>query len=64
MIFFIFLMFQSYNAKISGFGLAIQGTSDSQPHVSTEIIVRDGYAAPEYVATGKLGLCTWKFYFS
>ena len=57
-------MFQSYNAKISGFGLAIQGTSDSQPHVSTEIIVRDGYAATEYVATGKLGLCTWKFYFS
>ncbi|TMX01743.1 hypothetical protein EJD97_023748 [Solanum chilense] len=44
----------SYNAKISGCGLAIQGTSDSQSHVSAEIIVRDGYAAPEYVATGHL----------
>uniref|UniRef100_A0A3Q7FFS8 Protein kinase domain-containing protein n=1 Tax=Solanum lycopersicum TaxID=4081 RepID=A0A3Q7FFS8_SOLLC len=50
----IILLDGSYNAKISGFGLAIQGTSDSQPHVSTEIIVRDGYAAPEYVATGHL----------
>ncbi|XP_049382080.1 receptor-like protein kinase FERONIA [Solanum stenotomum] len=44
----------SYNAKIAGFGLARQGTSDSQSHVSTQIIGTDGYAAPEYVATGHL----------
>ncbi|WMV13946.1 hypothetical protein MTR67_007331 [Solanum verrucosum] len=44
----------SYNAKIAGFGLARQGTSDGQSHVSTQIIGTDGNAAPEYVATGHL----------
>lgn len=43
-----------YNAKISDFGLAKMGPSASQSHVSTRIMGTQGYAAPEYIATGHL----------
>lgn len=43
---------QSYNAKISDFGLAKLGPSASQSHITTRVMGTQGYAAPEYVATG------------
>ncbi|KAI6700954.1 hypothetical protein NL676_015278 [Syzygium grande] len=43
-----------YNAKISDFGLAKMGPSASQSHVSTRVMGTQGYAAPEYIATGHL----------
>lgn len=48
----LFLFLQSYNAKISDFGLAKLGPSASQSHVTTRVMGTYGYAAPEYVATG------------
>ncbi|KAL3538972.1 hypothetical protein ACH5RR_002338 [Cinchona calisaya] len=44
----------SYNAKISGFGLAKMGPLDDESHVSTRVMGTYGYAAPEYIATGHL----------
>ena len=44
--------FQSYNAKLSDFGLAKMGPSDGQSRVSTRVMGTYGYAAPEYIATG------------
>ncbi|XP_022896642.1 probable serine/threonine-protein kinase PIX13 [Olea europaea var. sylvestris] len=44
----------SYNAKISDFGLAKMGPTASKSHVSTRVMGTNGYAAPEYVATGHL----------
>ncbi|CAI9784389.1 unnamed protein product [Fraxinus pennsylvanica] len=44
----------SYNAKISDFGLAKIGPTPSKSHVSTRVFGTEGYAAPEYVATGHL----------
>ncbi|XP_049381687.1 receptor-like protein kinase FERONIA [Solanum stenotomum] len=46
----------SYNAKIADFGMAKQGISASQSHVTTQILGTYGYAAPEYIATGHLYL--------
>lgn len=43
---------QSYNAKISDFGLAKLGPSGGDSHVTTRIMGTYGYAAPEYIATG------------
>ncbi|KAK3020927.1 hypothetical protein RJ639_046583 [Escallonia herrerae] len=45
---------QSYNAKISDFGLAKMGPSASHSHVTTRVMGTYGYAAPEYVATALL----------
>lgn len=47
---------QSYHAKISDFGLAKMGPMADRTHVSTQIMGTYGYAAPEYVATGKYGI--------
>ncbi|KAL6209129.1 hypothetical protein ACLB2K_020072 [Fragaria x ananassa] len=44
----------SFNAKISDFGLAKLGPSESQSHVTTRVMGTYGYAAPEYVSTGHL----------
>ncbi|CAN8271290.1 unnamed protein product [Cochlearia groenlandica] len=44
----------SYNAKLSDFGLAKLGPSASQSHITTRVMGTEGYAAPEYVATGHL----------
>lgn len=46
------LLMQLYNAKISDFGLAKLGPSASQSHITTRVMGTQGYAAPEYVATG------------
>lgn len=45
---------QSYNAKLSDFGLAKDGPTGDKSHVSTRVMGTYGYAAPEYLATGKL----------
>lgn len=51
------LLVQSYNAKISDFGLAKLGPSASQSHITTRVMGTHGYAAPEYVATGTTMFC-------
>ncbi|GMH01697.1 hypothetical protein Nepgr_003536 [Nepenthes gracilis] len=43
-----------FNAKLSDFGLAKAGPTGDRTHVSTRVIGTQGYAAPEYVATGRL----------
>jgi len=45
---------QDYNAKLSDFGLAKNGPVGDMSHVSTRIMGTYGYAAPEYIMTGKL----------
>jgi serine/threonine protein kinase len=55
--FFIELFLQEYNAKLSDFGLAKDGPSGDKSHVSTRVMGTQGYAAPEYLATGNL-CCT------
>ena len=44
---------QDFNAKLSDFGLAKDGPVGNNTHVTTRIMGTYGYAAPEYVATGK-----------
>ena len=46
---------QEFNAKLSDFGLAKDGPSGSQSHVSTRVMGTHGYAAPEYILTGAAG---------
>ncbi|TQD86371.1 hypothetical protein C1H46_028060 [Malus baccata] len=48
------LLDEDFNAKLSDFGLARQGPPEGTSHVSTTIVGTIGYAAPEYVHTGKL----------
>lgn len=43
---------QSYDAKLSDFGLARDGPTGDKSHVSTRVMGTYGYAAPEYLATG------------
>lgn len=43
---------QDFNAKLSDFGLARDGPTGDNTHVSTRVVGTRGYAAPEYVATG------------
>ncbi|CAH9087367.1 unnamed protein product [Cuscuta epithymum] len=43
-----------FNAKLSDFGLAKAGPTGGRTHVSTQVVGTHGYAAPEYVATGRL----------
>uniref|UniRef100_A0A6N2NJN4 non-specific serine/threonine protein kinase n=1 Tax=Salix viminalis TaxID=40686 RepID=A0A6N2NJN4_SALVM len=45
---------QEFNAKLSDFGLAKAGPTGDRTHVSTQVMGTHGYAAPEYVATGRL----------
>lgn len=44
---------QDFNAKLSDFGLARNGPTGDKSHVSTRVVGTHGYAAPEYIATGK-----------
>lgn len=44
---------QNFNAKLSDFGLARDGPDDDKSHVSTRVMGTYGYAAPEYMSTGK-----------
>ncbi|KAL6203264.1 hypothetical protein ACLB2K_026966 [Fragaria x ananassa] len=48
------LLDEDFNAKLSDFGLARQGPLEGMTHVSTAVVGTVGYAAPEYVQTGKL----------
>ncbi|CAL9079488.1 unnamed protein product [Musa textilis] len=43
-----------FNVKLSDFGLAKDGPTGDRSHVSTRVIGTYGYAAPEYIATGRL----------
>lgn len=45
---------QEFNSKLSDFGLAKAGPTGDRTHVSTQVMGTQGYAAPEYVATGML----------
>lgn len=56
------LLFQDYNSKLSDFGLAKDGPEGDKTHVSTRVMGTYGYAAPEYVMTGKHNLA-WVFLF-
>ncbi|OMO77939.1 hypothetical protein COLO4_24924 [Corchorus olitorius] len=47
------LLDSDYNAKLSDFGLARDGPTGDNTHVSTRVVGTRGYAAPEYVATGR-----------
>ncbi|KAJ6903405.1 serine/threonine-protein kinase PBL3 isoform X1 [Populus alba x Populus x berolinensis] len=48
------LLDADFNAKLSDFGLAKAGPTGDKTHVSTRVMGTHGYAAPEYVATGRL----------
>ncbi|KAF7134316.1 hypothetical protein RHSIM_Rhsim08G0157600 [Rhododendron simsii] len=48
------LLDSEFNAKLSDFGLAKAGPTGDQTHVSTQVMGTHGYAAPEYIATGRL----------
>eukprot|EP01018_Ginkgo_biloba_P037714 Gb_39620 [translate_table: standard] len=44
----------NFNAKLSDFGLARDGPTGDRTHVSTTFVGTNGYAAPEYLAKGRL----------
>jgi serine/threonine protein kinase len=47
------ILMQEFNAKLSDFGLAKAGPTGDHSHVSTQVLLgTQGYAAPEYIATG------------
>ncbi|KAJ8899685.1 hypothetical protein K2173_019383 [Erythroxylum novogranatense] len=48
------LLDEQWNAKLSDFGLARLGPEDGLTHVSTAVVGTWGYAAPEYIQTGRL----------
>ncbi|TKY64259.1 putative receptor protein kinase [Spatholobus suberectus] len=48
------LLDADYNAKLSDFGLAIDGPDKDQTHITTRVMGTHGYAAPEYINTGHL----------
>lgn len=48
------LLDSNFNPKLSDFGLAKAGPTGDNTHVSTQVMGTHGYAAPEYVATGRL----------
>ncbi|XAR60595.1 Non-specific serine/threonine protein kinase [Bertholletia excelsa] len=48
------LLDEDFSAKLSDFGLARQGPSAGISHISTSVVGTMGYAAPEYVQTGRL----------
>ncbi|KAG2670548.1 hypothetical protein I3843_14G090400 [Carya illinoinensis] len=48
------LLDSDFSAKLSDFGLARDGPTGDNTHVSTRVVGTQGYAAPEYVATGHL----------
>ncbi|GFS37864.1 protein kinase superfamily protein [Actinidia rufa] len=48
------LLDKDFSAKLSDFGLARQGPAAGLSHISTSVVGTVGYAAPEYVQTGKL----------
>ena len=43
---------QEFNTKLSDFGLVKAGPTGDMTHVTTRVFGTEGYAAPEYCATG------------
>ncbi|XP_062216584.1 serine/threonine-protein kinase RIPK-like isoform X1 [Phragmites australis] len=48
------LLDSDYKAKLSDFGLAMDGPEEGETHISTRVMGTQGYAAPEYIMTGHL----------
>ncbi|XP_004304448.1 PREDICTED: probable receptor-like protein kinase At5g47070 [Fragaria vesca subsp. vesca] len=48
------LLDKEWNAKLSDFGMARLGPAEGVSHVSTAVVGTMGYAAPEYIQTGRL----------
>lgn len=48
------LLDSDYSVRLSDFGLAKAGPTGEKTHVSTRVVGTQGYAAPEYIATGRL----------
>lgn len=48
------LLDEDFNAKLSDFGLARHGPTEGAGHVLTSVVGTVGYAAPEYLQTGRL----------
>ncbi|KAG6792234.1 hypothetical protein POTOM_001378 [Populus tomentosa] len=48
------LLDSDYNAKLSDFGLAMDGPEGDNTHITTRVMGTEGYAAPEYIMTGHL----------
>ncbi|KAG9441660.1 hypothetical protein H6P81_017514 [Aristolochia fimbriata] len=48
------LLDENWNSKLSDFGLARLGPAEGLSHVSTAVVGTIGYAAPEYIQTGRL----------
>ncbi|GAV89213.1 Pkinase_Tyr domain-containing protein [Cephalotus follicularis] len=48
------LLDSEFNAKLSDFGLAKAGPTGDRSYVTTQVMGTEGYAAPEYIATGRL----------
>ncbi|XP_076897333.1 serine/threonine-protein kinase PCRK1-like [Bidens hawaiensis] len=48
------LLDDQWNSKLSDFGLARLGPQEGLTHVSTAVVGTMGYAAPEYILTGRL----------
>ncbi|XP_030473132.1 probable serine/threonine-protein kinase PIX13 isoform X1 [Syzygium oleosum] len=48
------LLDASYTAKLSDFGLVRSGPPGETSHISTQFVGTSGYAAPEYLETGRL----------
>nr|AFK42308.1 unknown [Lotus japonicus] len=48
------LLDEHWNAKLSDFGLARLGPAEGLTHVSIAVVGTMGYAAPEYIQTGRL----------
>ncbi|XP_062087827.1 putative receptor-like protein kinase At1g72540 [Humulus lupulus] len=46
------LLDSDFTAKLSDFGLAIDGPQGDETHISTRVMGTEGYAAPEYIMTG------------
>ncbi|KAL5201520.1 hypothetical protein ABZP36_035874 [Zizania latifolia] len=57
------LLDKDFRAKLSDFGLAREGPTGENTHVSTTVVGTHGYAAPDYIETGHLSVKSdvWSF---